>query len=485
MSNKFQRRLSQMGCKSRFHVDIMDLHDSVTGSCHLLVVTFPDSDDEKLKFVVDCGMFQKEEEKNENNASFPFNPSGVSFCLITHAHVDHIGRLPLLAKKGFSGKVYATETTCKILPEALRDCWRISKSKSKDSGMSMAYDEEDVQTIVHNSVPCQYRAPIKVHDRIDVYFFRNCHLPGASIILVKIKYPGEEDINILFTGDYNDKSSFQPEVSIPQWVLDLPLTIIQESTYGTTNTQEIVPCFENNFLKAIGERKTILCLVFSLARAQEILYILRKLQDEGKLDPNIPIYLDGKLAIKYTNMYAKGELDINPEMCDFLPENLTWVDKPVRNVLLEESSCKVILTSSGMGSYGPARTYIPAFLERKDVIMHFTGYTAIGTLGRKLKDTPKGETVEVAGMVLRKRADIEYTSEFSAHAKADTMIKFLKQFTNLKLVLVNHGEQEVKKAFAARILDEVTTKNVGILDSSTLFRINTWGCIKTIPTKFI
>lgn len=267
-----------MGCKSRFHVDIMDVHDGVTGSCHLLVVTFPDDDDNKLKFIVDCGMFQKEEDKNYNNSIFPFNPAGVSFCLITHAHVDHIGRLPLLAKKGFTGKVYATETTCKILPEALRDCWRISKSKSKESGMIMAYDEEDVQTIVHNSVPCQYRAPIKVHDRVEAYFFRNCHLPGAAIILVKIKYPGEKDINILFTGDFNDKSSFQPEISIPQWVLDLPLTVIQEATYGTTNTQEIVPCFECNLLKAIGEEKTILCMVFSLARAQEILYILRKMQ---------------------------------------------------------------------------------------------------------------------------------------------------------------------------------------------------------------
>ena len=471
-----------MGCKSRFHVDIMNVNPEVTGSLHLLVATFPD--DEKVMFAVDCGMFQTEED-NGKNASFPFNSSEVSFCLVTHAHVDHIGRLPLLAKKGFLGKVYATDTTCKIMPEALHDCWRISKNNSKELGTAMAYDEEDVQTIVNNSVPCQYRAPIKVHDRIEAYFFRNCHLPGAAIILVKVKYPGEEDINILFTGDYNDKSSFQNEVSIPQWVLDLPLTVIQESTYGTTNSDEIVPCFENNFLKAIEEGKTVLCMVFSLSRAQEILYFVRRMQDEGKLDCNIPVYLDGKLAIKYTNMYAKGEFDIKPEMTDFLPDNLTYVDKTVRNVLLEDESCKVILTSSGMGSYGPARTYIPALLERKDVLMHFTGYTAVGTLGRKLKDTPTDKTVEVAGMVLRRRADIEYTSEFSGHAKADTMIKFLKQFTNLKLVLVNHGEAEVKKEFAKRILEEVDTKNVGILDRTTLFRVNTWGCIKTIPTKFI
>lgn len=184
-------------------------------------------------------------------------------------------------------------------------------------------------------------------------------------------------------------------------------------------------------------------------------------------------------------MYTKGEFDIKPEMIDFLPENLTSVDKPVRSVLLEERSCKIILTSSGMGSYGPARTYIPTLLDRSDVLMHFTGYTAVGTLGRKLKDTPKGETVDVAGIVKRREADVEYTSEFSAHAKADTMITFLKQFKDLKLVLVNHGEPEVKKAFAERIVTEVEAKAVGVLDSKTLFRFNTWGWIKTIPTKFI
>lgn len=474
-----------MGCKSRFHVDIMDLHDSVTGSCHLLVVTFPDSDDEKLKFVVDCGMFQKEEEKNENNASFPFNPSGVSFCLITHAHVDHIGRLPLLAKKGFSGKVYATETTCKILPEALRDCWRISKSKSKDSGMSMAYDEEDVQTIVYNSVPCQYRAPIKVHDRIDVYFFRNCHIPGAACILVKIKYPGEEDINLFFTGDYNDKNSFQAPASIPQWVLDLPITIIQESTYGSTNSDEVVPCFEKNLLEAIRQKKTVLCLVFSLARAQEILYFLRRMQDENKLDVNIPIYFDGKLAIKYTYMYTSGKIDILPEMTDFLPDNWTTVDKQVRSALLEERSCKIILTSSGTGSYGPARKYIPALLSRKDVLMHFTGYTASDTLGGLIQAAPAGGVVNCAGIVATKYADVQYTSEFSAHAKADVMIDFLKRFKDLKLVLINHGEPEVKKEFAKRVLDEVDAKSVGILSTQTIFRINAWGVVKTIPTKFL
>ena len=471
-----------MGCKSRFHVDIMDLHNSVTGSCHLCVVTFPD--DERLRFVVDCGLFQQDGE-HEKNPFLPFNAANISFALVTHNHVDHIGRLPLLTKKGFSGKIYATETTCLLMPYALKDCCSILKNRSKTTGTPEIYDEVEVQKVLNLCEPCKYKEPIQVHPRIEISFFRNCHLPGAALILVKIRYPKEQDINLLFTGDYNNKNTFQNDVNLPKWVLDLPINIIQESTYGTTNSYECVPCFERNFLKAIEEKKTVLCLVFSLGRTQEILYRIRAMQDDGRLNPNIPIYLDGKLAIKYTNLYAKGVLDIKPEMTQYLPENLTFVDKVVRSTLLGDNSCKVILTSSGMGSYGPARTYIPAFLERKNVLMHFTGYTAVGTLGRKLKDTPKGEMVEVAGMVLKKRADVEYTSEFSAHAQADTMIEFLKQFTNLELVLVNHGDPEVKEVFAKRILQEVEVKNVGILNRDTLFRINTWGIVKTIPTKFI
>lgn len=499
-----------MGCKAPFHVDIMDLHDGVTGSAHLCSVAFPDSD-ERLKFLVDFGTFQKEHEERmeddaendedledekrleeekelaKKNAYIPFKSSEISFVLVTHNHVDHVGRLPMLVKNGFYGKIYTTISTTKLLPYGSKDNCSVQRKKAKHAGIQeVMYSEADVIQTLNLCVPCEYREPIKVDDRVDVYFFRNSHLPGAALILVKIKCPGYEDINILFTGDYNKSSMFLYETSIPKWVLNLPITIVQESTYGDTESSEDKPCFEANLLKAIERKKTVLCMVFSLGRTQEILYILKRLQNEGKLDENIPVYLDGGLAIKYTNLYAKGELDIKPDMCDFLPKNFTKVeDKNVRNFLLGDDSCKIILTSSGMGSYGPARTYIPALLERKNVLMHFTGYTAEGTLGRRLKDTPCGETIKVSGNVVWKRADVEYTSEFSAHARADTMIDFLKQFTKLQLVLVNHGEPEVKEKFARRIMEEVKPKNTGILNRQTLFRVSTWGIVKTIPTKFI
>ena len=183
-------------------------------------------------------------------------------------------------------------------------------------------------------------------------------------------------------------------------------------------------------------------------------------------------------------MYIKDELSLKEEMKDFLPKNLTYVDKSNRTQVLYDYEKKVVLTTSGMGSYGPAQTYIQEYISRKNALIHFTGFTAEDTLGGRLKNTPYGEIVEVGGLMARKRADVEYTTEYSAHAKANQMLDFLKQFNNLKLVLVNHGELEVKKSFAERILNEIEPKYVGILGREYFFRINSYGLQKTLSTKF-
>lgn len=198
----------------------------------------------------------------------------------------------------------------------------------------------------------------------------------------------------------------------------------------------------------------------------------------------LPIYLDGSLAIRYTDLFIKGKLDIKENMLNFLPENLTYVNRSNRMYVLEDTERKIILTTSGMGSYGPAQVYIPEYITRKNALIHFTGYTAEGTLGSRLKNTPLGDTVEIGGLIARKLARVEYTTEYSAHAKANEMIEFLKQFRNLKLVLVNHGEAEVKNTFANRILKEVETKNVGLLGRDYFFRVSPYGLVKTLSTKF-
>lgn len=473
-----------MGCKSRFHVDIMDIHDRVTGSCHSCVVTFPGR--EKLRFLVDCGLFQGEEPQ-EYNRNFPINAKEISFCLVTHNHVDHTGRLPLLARNGFCGSIYATETTCDFLPKALTDSFSVMLRNTQKGGNELIYSEQDIYSVLEFCVPCDYNETIQVHEYVEVNFLQNNHVPGASMILVRIHYPEYEDINILFTGDYNNKNIFLEDVVIPQWVYDLPITIIQESTYGSiTNLDEEEPCFDRNVLKAVEEGWTSLLLTPSFARAQEILYRLKCLQINGLLDQNVPIYLDGKLSISYTSMFLEGFARMKEDMLNFLPENCTFVDKPLRNILLhEDNSCKIIVTSAGMGSYGPARSYIPAYIGRKNMLIHFNCYVAEGTMGRKIKSVPHGGKVKVAGFEVIKQAKVEYTSEFSSHARADTMIDFLKRFVNLKLVLLNHGEEETKKVFAQKIQAEVNCKHVDILDRATAFRINSWGLLKKHPSNLL
>ena len=471
-----------MSEKNRPYVDIMSLHPGVTGSCNLCIVKFPNT--KKIRFIVDCGLFQ-ESEYDELNYVLPFNAEELDFCLVTHNHVDHTGRLPYIVKEGFSKNIYATEDTCKLMPLALNDSCKVLRDVARRKNVKYLYDEENVEETVRLLKGCRYNETISICDNlIKITFFTNGHLIGAAVILVQICYPGYDDINLLFTGDYNNKNMFFDVNPIPEWILNLPLTIIQESTYGNMDTSEIIKCFRGNILKCINNGGTVIAPVFSLGRSQEILYELKCMQNEGVLDKEIPIYFDGKLAIKYTDLFIKDGLDIREDMKDFLPENLRFVNKLNRNEVLEDLERKIVLTTSGMGSYGPAQVYIPEYITREGALIHFTGYTAEGTLGSRLKNTNVGETVEVGGVIAKKKATVEYTTEYSAHAKADEMIEFLKQFKNIKLVLVNHGEAEVKHIFANRILKEVEAKRVGLLGRDYFFRINPYGLVKTLSTKF-
>ena len=470
-----------MGKNCRFYADIMAMNEEVTGSCNLVIVKFPNG--EKLRFVVDCGLFQ-ERKYDELNHELPFNAENIDFCLVTHVHVDHIGRLPYMVKKGYSKPIYVTETTSKLLPLALNDSFKVLNSVSKRKNVKCLYSDIDVANTLSLVKPCRYNETIQVHENVKVTFLNNGHLIGASLILIQISCDGYEDINLLFTGDYNNKNMFFDVDPIPKWILELPLTVIQESTYGDMDSSEISKCFKENIIKCVNNDGTVVALVFSLGRAQEILYELRNMQKNGELDKSIPIYFDGKLAIKYTELYIKDGLNVKPEMREFLPENLTFVDKSSRSDVLEDINKKIILTTSGMGSYGPAQVYIPEYISREKALIQFTGYTAEGTMGNRLKSTEFGEMVEVGGLIAKKIAEVEYTTEYSAHAKADEMIQFLKKFDNLRLVLVNHGESETKNIFAERIVNEVEAKRVGLLGREYFFRVDHYGLVKTLSTKF-
>lgn len=471
-----------MGSKERFYADIMALQPEVTGSCNLVIVNYPNG--EKTRFIVDCGLFQ-ESDYSQYNASFPFNAENIEFCVVTHNHVDHTGRLPLLVKKGFTGEIHTSKATAILLPLALADSYKVLKDVAKRNNAKQLYSESDVaETLRHVSATEEYTKSVDINPNIKLTMFKNGHLIGAALILIQVRYKGYPNINLLFTGDYNNKNIFSNIPKLRKAVKTLPLTIIQESTYGTTNSDEVTECFEENVLNCIKSGGTVVNMAFSLGRFQEILYKLKTMQDEGKLSTDIPIFADGTLGLRYTALFSKEELEIKPEAVDFLPQNLCFVNKENRAQVLESDECKIIVTTSGMGSYGPAPQYIIKYIKQEKCLIQFTGFTTEGTLGARLKSAENGDIVSIGGMLCTKRARVEYTTEFSAHAKADEMIEFLQQFEDIKLILVNHGETSVKEEFAKRILQEVNSKNVGILNREYLFRVGPYGFIKTISTKF-
>lgn len=474
-----------MGNTTRFYVDIMALHTEVTGSCMLLIIKFPDGRTKRL--VIDCGLFQECTYSQLNNI-LPFHSTTIDYVFVTHNHVDHLGRLPLMVKNGYRGPIFMTDTTTKLAPLALEDSYKVLKNKAKMANESMLYADSDVEETLKLLKGCPYEKTINLDENIKVTFFMNGHLPGASVILLQIKYREynnhHEDINLLFTGDYNNKNMFFDVPSLPKWVHQLPITIIQEATYGDMDSTSVEYVFEKNVLNAISEGKEVVVPVFSLGRSQEILYLLKTWQEAGKLSTDVPIYLDGKLARRYTSIYLKDGLDNRPECKAFLPENFTEVyNSDVRKSIMEDGVSKIILTTSGMGSYGPAQTYLPAYLKRPNALIHFTGYCAEETLGRRLYDCLKEAKVDIAGLQVKKLADVAFTSEFSAHAKADELIDFLRPFEKIKLLLVNHGTTAKKEIYANRVIDEIDPKNVGILGKEYFFRIDGYGLKKSLSSK--
>ena len=234
-----------MSTKSRFNFTIESFNQGVTGSCIMVNVQYPNG--ETTKFVVDCGLFQEKEFLIQNE-QIPFYSDNVDFAIITHNHCDHIGRLPLMVKHGFEKNIYTSATNASLMQPALEDNLKVLRSISKNHKSNCIYSESEVSKTLSLLQYCKWEDTIVVNKNIKITFFRNGHLVGASVVLVQISYPDYEDLNRLFTGDYKKDNIFFDVPMLPEWVRDLPLTIICESTYGTANSTDIEYCFDSNII---------------------------------------------------------------------------------------------------------------------------------------------------------------------------------------------------------------------------------------------
>ena len=473
-------------CHERFYIDIMNLNREVTGSSIPLTIHYPNKTSKHI--LIDCGLFQEEEYEKLNNF-LPFSPNKIDHVIVTHNHIDHTGRLPLLVKNDYTGKIHTSEPTSHLISNALEDSCKVIKSKAKMFHQSPFYSDSDVKSTMPLIVPHPFEETFELDENTKLTFYKNGHLPGAVVGHLQFSYHDYsdydyDDIHVLFTGDYNNKNMFFEIPSLPKELLNLPINIIQEATYGNMFSSQIEYVFEKNILDAIAEGKSIVIPVFSLGRSQEIMYVLKQYQEQGKLDPRIPIYYDGKLGIRYTQLFIMDLLGLDVQN-EFIPDNFIFVtDSVTRNNIINDTSTKIILTTSGMGSHGPAQAYLPAYLPRKNALIHFTGYVAEGTLGRRLYDCPHEDIVSVGGRQVKKLADVQFTTEFSAHAKADELLDFLKQFTNIKTVFINHGSTEAQQAYGKLVVNTLDPKDVCILNAKYAFRINAHGLIKTFSTRF-
>lgn len=419
-----------------FYVDFSTMSDDVTGSCTLLSLYLPDGNVQRI--IIDCGLFLERETKWKNT-KFHFDPKEIDACVITHAHIDHIGRLPLLMKEGYRGKIHCTKESEVIIPIALDDNFKIMcrDAKNGNGNGNRLYEEIHVERVKRKLQSYGYEKKVKLTPNIDLFFIRNGHLFGAAVVYLKCSYYGYDDINIVFSGDYKKNNSFfKTAKRLPFGLSKRRVNLVTETTYGASFSDEIEYNFFDEVSKAVEKRKRILIPAFSLGRTQEVLLFLKHMQDLDYIPDDYPIYYDGKLGRKYLELAKKKLLGITKNK-DFIPKNFTIIGddknmklKDERQNLMTSNGPAIIVASAGNGSYGPSNAYLRAMIEANVTII-FTGYCTEGTVGRILIEAVEGEKIDVFGETFIKRANIIFTRQFSAHAYADELLEFIAQFGNL------------------------------------------------------
>lgn len=472
------------GVRTIWYIDVRCYHHGVTGSCIRITIHY--SDGTKFRILVDFGIYQGETEVINKILTYndSVNPDKIDAVLLTHTHLDHDGALPLFVKNGYTKKIYMCVPTSIVLPISLEDSYNVMRHVCKTRKCPMLFNEKDIYQVLNQAVACEFEKSFNINPNIKVTFFNNGHLVGSSIILVQVSDPCGEHINLLFTGDYKNDNTFLDLKPLPDWVYNLDnLTIVTESTYGDTNSADIEHVWAKNIEEACKNNNVIVIPAFAQGRMQELMYNVKLLQEKGTIPNNYIIELAGKTGIKYTFAYASNykTLGFKENMHNFFPRNLHIVDsKTPMSISYDNKKPRIIITTSGMGNFGPANSYIPEMLPNPNAVIHFTGYMAEGTLGRKLQETELGQSVLIKGsMNIPRRAKVFSTSEFSSHAKADELIEFINRFTP-RAVLVNHGEPDVKAKFAKRIAENTKTRKVGILGNGFVYRINPYGIVKAV-----
>lgn len=442
----------------------------VTGS--MTLITFEDK-----KILVDCGQFQgTPREEALNFSEFPIKPEEIDCIILTHAHIDHSGRIPLLVKRGFKGKIFCTPPTSHIAEILLKDSGKIHETeaewenkKRKRSGLDLTeplFTEEDAQLSFQYLYPIAYHTEHQITNHIKFKFIRAGHLLGSSILIITTAVDGQEK-RLVFSGDLGNGTSL---LELPPETIDHADALVVESTYGGRLHEDIEQRTDNlvNLLiDATDKGGTVLIPSFAVGRTQEIIFelnhFMKTRQDErvSKLK-NIPIYIDSPLALEATKIY-ENHIDYMSQVVKshhptpFKMANLHLVTSIEGSVALNHNpEPKVIISASGMCEAGRITHHLKHNLWRANTHLIFIGYQAEGTLGRQLLDGIK--TVKVLDAEIMVRATIHDLRGFSGHADENSLMAWIKPIQNLKHIFINHGETESREALSNAIRNTQTAQ---------------------------
>ena len=438
---------------------------SVTGSCYL--VESPQSN----KILVDCGLFQGGRQmESRNREEWGFDPGEIQSLFLTHAHVDHSGRIPKLVKDGFKGKIITSPPTADLLKIMLLDAahiqemdaeWQTRKNKRQaKKDITPLYTTEDAEASLKLLRPMERDNVVTIEPGMKARLRNAGHILGSSILELWVE-EGGETLKIVFSGDLGKKD--QLIVRDPHEIFDADYLFV-ESTYGNRvhrdmegSKKELVDAIQHSV--SFGEK--IVIPAFAVERTQEILYILGEFLREG-LIPDIPIYLDSPLAIKATEIFRRNKKYYDKEaraIVDagydpFGMPNLRFTSTTKESIAINEKpGSAIIIAGSGMCTAGRIKHHLKHNLWREGASLVIVGFQAKGTTGRKIVDGAKQVKIFRENMAVR--AKIFTIGGFSAHADQGDLLEWISHFESNPKVFVVHGEATASEALAEKIQERL------------------------------
>ncbi|MBS0212416.1 MAG: MBL fold metallo-hydrolase [Proteobacteria bacterium] len=424
----------------------------VTGSCHLLEAA-------GKRVLLDCGMVQGGKDSDAINAKpFPFDASGIDALVLSHAHIDHIGRVPLLVKRGFTGPIFGQAATCDLLPIMLMDSAHLAEHNAELAArhghdeIEPLYDEADVgaaQKLLH---PLRYETPTEILPGITVTLHEAGHILGSA--LVEVTADGK---TLLFTGDVGMKNT--PILRDPA---DPPRAdlILMESTYGDRNHKDraaTVAELGEIFAKAAKDGGNVVIPAFAVGRSQELLYWFAQHYDDWNM-ARWKIFLDSPMAARVMTVYERHEDLFDADAVKVWAGRIKPFEMPNLHVTADADDSKainqihggsIIIAGSGMANGGRVRHHLANNLGNPKSHVIFVGYQADGTLGRLLVNGLKH--VRMFGQELRVHAQIHTVGGLSAHADQQALLDWYKASPNHPPVALVHGENPARETLDGKL----------------------------------